>query len=588
MRQALLRRNRDVSQPTELSASTKSPANQWRAEVLAEQNTDRATEGTLADHATNVAKWSISNINMGSSSQREMGSGAQARVARHEEASTPPNFHRLESYPHRTEIEGALGVQIKGQAVVDPAACDRQHAIAFTEDRVARFSSDQPSLLVAAHEAVHLAQHAGTTRDARLGPEGHAGTVAHLISRGQSVRGLIGSSGDIVPTAVRHYPPAASQKNDVAPSPELLNREQIVDIIRRSRDISEVQAKLGFSMLVSAEALAEYFNKKGVTPADLDQMDEARHDRTPQKVMDEVLVPHDYQENRMVSVAVVGTERQVAQRKAAGQEQARQIVLQGLLASGGAQKGSASNAALADMAVTNRGGIVGTTGRTPTVSSPGTPPPPALPPGPRVAGLLPVSPVAEFNRITGPAAREALPVLATIDPLALPREGTVIPRSFNLNLVDGETVWVSGAATEHFSEAIAGFRDWHESTGRGTTAREAVLRETRPGADDIARGSTTQTFSSQTQIGDQWWNARGPAAETTFASALVLEDFRSAVSQAARTGVPFGKKVVVGNWELILQPADRPGQFAKVTHALPAGRLGLPGKQDIPKASSRP
>jgi hypothetical protein len=547
---------------------------------------------------------------MVASPQREMESDVPENVASHEEASQP-NFHRLKPYPHRAEIEGAMGVPIKGQAVVDTAACDRRHAIAFTEDRVTHFSSDQPGLIVAAHEAVHLTQHAGITRDAGLGPEGHASTVAQLICGGQSVRGLIGGSGTVVPPAIRHYPPDASQKSDAPSSPGLLNREQIVDIIRRSRTFQEVQAKLGFSMLVSTDALAKYFSEKGITEADLNQLDEARHDRTPQKVMDEVLVPHDYQENRMVSLAVVGTEQEVAQRKAAGQEQARQIVLQGLVAAGGAQKGSASNAALANMAVTSPGGVVGTTGRTPMVSSPGTPTPPALPPGPRVAGLLPISPVAEFNRITGPAAREALPVLATIEPLALPREGTVIPRSFNLNLVDGETVWVSGAATEHFSEAIAGFRDWHGPSGRGTTAREAVLREThpavetpggrpaslgpverydegprkgqvRPGANEIARGSTTQTFSSQSQIGDQSWNARGPAAETTVASALVLEDFRSAVSQAARTGVPFGKKVVVGNWELILQPSDRSGQYAKVTHALPASRLGSAGKRNLP------
>jgi hypothetical protein len=410
MRHALLKRNSDVSQSTELYASTKSSANHSRAEGLAEQNTDRAAVETMADHRTTAPKWSLSKINMGSSSQREMGTGVQAHAARREGSSTLPNLHRLKSFPHRSEIEGALGVQINGHAVVDPAACDRQHAIAFTEDRVVHFSSDKPSLLVAAHEAVHLAQHAGTTRDAGLGPEGHAGTVSHLVSRGQSVSGLIGSFGAIVPQAIRRYPESGSQTDKAVPSPALLNRVQIVDIIRRSRDISEVQAKLGFSLLTSPESLAKYFNEKGVTLADFDQMDEARHDRTPQKVMDEVLVPHDYQENRMVSVAVVGTAQQVAQRKAAGQEQARQIVLQGLTAAAGAQKGSASNTALSKIVVENRGGVVGTTGATPLVSGGVAPQAQAIP---RAA---PPSPVVTAAAKKPPQAR-AIPRAALPSPV---------------------------------------------------------------------------------------------------------------------------------------------------------------------------
>ncbi|WP_228779271.1 SpvB/TcaC N-terminal domain-containing protein [Methylobacter sp. BlB1] len=163
------------------------------------------------------------------------------------------------------------------------------------------------------------------------------------------------------------------------PSPTQLNREQIVEIMRHSRDLPSVIAKLGFSPMTSTEYLAKYFISKGVTADDFERIDEARLDRTPQKVMDEVLVPHDYQENRMVSMAVIGTRQDVARRKAAGQEQARHIVLQGLTAAGGAQKGSASNAALANVVVNNPGGMVGTTGRTPIVSEPAQAPASASP-----------------------------------------------------------------------------------------------------------------------------------------------------------------------------------------------------------------
>lgn len=93
----------------------------------------------------------------------------------------------------------------------------------------------------------------------------------------------------------------------------------------------------------------------------------------------------------MVSLAVVGTEQAVAQRKAGGLEQARQIIAQGVTAAAGARKGAASKTALSGIVIENRGGLVGTTGATPTVPAPApaTPPevkaasPPVTAPSPR-------------------------------------------------------------------------------------------------------------------------------------------------------------------------------------------------------------
>jgi RHS repeat-associated protein len=180
------------------------------------------------------------------------------------------------------------------------------------------------------------------------------------------------------------------------PSPALFNREQILEIMRHSRDLPGFLTKLGFGPMTSPEYLANYFNSKGVTIDDFERIDEARLDRTPQKVMDEVLVPHDYQENRMVSMAVVGSSQDVARRKAAGQEQTRQIVLQGFTAALGVQKGSASDAALANVVVDNPGGVVGTTGRTPTVSAPDNVPAPA---SPSTASTAPTAPKTPATRL---------------------------------------------------------------------------------------------------------------------------------------------------------------------------------------------
>ncbi|MFP2926577.1 hypothetical protein ACLESO_15410, partial [Pyxidicoccus sp. 3LG] len=78
------------------------------------------------------------------------------------------------AFPHRSEIERSFGATFPGRAVLDSEGCAQRGVRAFTENGTTHFASARPGLQVAAHEAAHLAQHAGLTRDAHLGPEGHA------------------------------------------------------------------------------------------------------------------------------------------------------------------------------------------------------------------------------------------------------------------------------------------------------------------------------------------------------------------------------------------------------------------------------
>ena len=134
-------------------------------------------------------------------------------------------------------------------------------------------------------------------------------------------------------------------KEEKRASPESFNREQILTLITQSKDILELTAKLGFSPMTSAEHLTEYLNKKGIGEKDLTMFDEARHDRSAeakQKVIDEVLEPHEYQENRFVSRARIGSEESIAQAKESGRRQNLQTMANGLAFGGQAGKGLAS------------------------------------------------------------------------------------------------------------------------------------------------------------------------------------------------------------------------------------------------------
>jgi hypothetical protein len=113
--------------------------------------------------------------------------------------------HSEQVFPHRASIEGGFGISIPGRAVVDTIGCSRRGIYAYTDHLTTHFASERPGLKVAAHEAAHLAQHAGLTRDASLGAEGHAEAAARIVARGGSARGLIGTHGSSIPPAVRPY-----------------------------------------------------------------------------------------------------------------------------------------------------------------------------------------------------------------------------------------------------------------------------------------------------------------------------------------------------------------------------------------------
>jgi hypothetical protein len=116
-------------------------------------------------------------------------------------------------FPHASSIESATGAAIPGSAIYDPDACARRAVPAFTDGSVTHFATPTPSLRVAAHEAAHQLQHSARTRDAGLGAEGHAHTVASLIATGGSARPVLGAHGRAVPPALRPYTeiPAAAQ-----------------------------------------------------------------------------------------------------------------------------------------------------------------------------------------------------------------------------------------------------------------------------------------------------------------------------------------------------------------------------------------
>lgn len=110
----------------------------------------------------------------------------------------------LASFPHQPAIQRSLGA-IPGLAVVDQAACAARGVSAFTEGDTTFFRDPCPRLEVAAHEAAHQLQHAGRSRDAGLGAEGHAEAVAQQVSRAEDARPLLDGRGDAVTGAVHDY-----------------------------------------------------------------------------------------------------------------------------------------------------------------------------------------------------------------------------------------------------------------------------------------------------------------------------------------------------------------------------------------------
>lgn len=132
--------------------------------------------------------------------------GSEETRISHDLSQTPADtLESLELFPHQSQIELALGVPIAGRAVVSPMECAHRRIPAFTERATAHFATRQPGLKVAAHEATHLVQHAGLTRDFNLGAETHAAAVSRLVAAGHAARDLIGPIGFHVEPAFRPY-----------------------------------------------------------------------------------------------------------------------------------------------------------------------------------------------------------------------------------------------------------------------------------------------------------------------------------------------------------------------------------------------
>lgn len=121
-----------------------------------------------------------------------------------EHRDTARDARREIDYPYRAQIESATRISIPGRAIVDPQACETRGVLAFADGDVAYFARSTPDLHVAAHEAVHLMQHAGKTGDAGLGAEEHAHEVANAIAAGDSAEQLLGHGMPVAP-AVRDY-----------------------------------------------------------------------------------------------------------------------------------------------------------------------------------------------------------------------------------------------------------------------------------------------------------------------------------------------------------------------------------------------
>jgi hypothetical protein len=118
-----------------------------------------------------------------------------------------PSFsvNHAASFPHRSAIEYLFQRALPGKAVIDSAGCGQLGVPAFTEGSVSHFASGDVPLRVAAHEAAHQLQHTGTTRDANLGAERHADTVARLMARGAPPGRLLGPAGSPVNSSMHSY-----------------------------------------------------------------------------------------------------------------------------------------------------------------------------------------------------------------------------------------------------------------------------------------------------------------------------------------------------------------------------------------------
>lgn len=102
--------------------------------------------------------------------------------------------------------------------------------------------------------------------------------------------------------------------------------------------------------------------------------------------------------------------------------------------------------------------------------------------------------------------------------------GSVIPKSFEMSLPNGQSVWVHGNATEHLAEYA-----------------QMVATNNPP---NVVRLTTQQQLAS----------------------------LQGAVNTATQGSVPYNQLVNVGGWELNFAPPRQPGQMPALIHALPTGK----------------
>src|SRR5690554_3995649 len=115
------------------------------------------------------------------------------------------NLRVFSGFPHGDAIHRLTGREVPGRAIHDPSLRRRLGVEAVAAGATAVFDSPAPHPRMAAHEAAHLMQHAGATRDQWLGPEGHADAVAGEVAAGRTATHLLGRDGSPVPPAVRPY-----------------------------------------------------------------------------------------------------------------------------------------------------------------------------------------------------------------------------------------------------------------------------------------------------------------------------------------------------------------------------------------------
>ncbi|WP_227507694.1 hypothetical protein, partial [Yersinia thracica] len=97
--------------------------------------------------------------------------------------------------------------------------------------------------------------------------------------------------------------------------------------------------------------------------------------------------------------------------------------------------------------------------------------------------------------------------------------GSVIPKSFEMTLPNGQKVWVHGNATEHMAEYVA---------SKAITHTPEAVRLT---------------------------------------SQIELKSFQSAVNTATKNKIRYNERIIVDGWQLEFKPARAAGELPTIIHA---------------------